>query len=282
MTMYDKKKYLSGGSYKAESQHITRTEVHSHNFFELVYVTEGSAMQTLSGKMVAISKGDYFIIDYASSHGYENCRNFYIINCLFKPEFIDATLKGCKSYAQLITNYLIRFDYTLLSAIPANKIFHDTDGGILRLFESLIYEYNSRHAGYVELSRCHLIEILVLSMRSIYTPEKHSVHPAVSKIMAYSEENFQDNISLGKLCEEMGFSLPYISKKFKEDIGITYSRYIQKLRIEHCCRLLAYTNKTITQIARSAGYGDMKFFGAIFKKTVNMTPREFRRQMKQD
>ena len=107
--MIDKKKHLSGGSYKVEALHTTRTTTtHSHNFFELVYVTDGSAIHTVEGTPAEISKGDYFIIEYGCSHAYSNCRNFGVINCLFVPEFIDATLKGCKSYSQLITNYLIR------------------------------------------------------------------------------------------------------------------------------------------------------------------------------
>lgn len=283
MTMIDKKKHLSGGSYKVEALHTTRTTTtHSHNFFELVYVTDGSAIHTVEGTPAEISKGDYFIIEYGCSHAYSNCRDFGVINCLFVPEFIDATLKGCKSYSQLITNYLIGFDYTILSAIPANKIFRDSDGTIYKLFSRLLEEYRSLNAGYVELSRCHLIEILVLSMRGIYMPKKRQKHPAIGKILKYTEENYQDNISLRAICDELGFSLPYISKKFKEDTGVTFTAHLQRLRTEQALRLLAYTDKTVTQIARIVGYGDIKFFGEVFKKEMNMTPREWRRLMKKD
>ena len=282
MEILDKETHLSGESYKVKHLYDICAPVHnhSHNFFELVYVTDGNAVHTVDGISTKISKGDYFIIEYGCSHSYGNCNNLCVINCLFVPEFIDATLKGCKSYAQLITNYLIRFDYNLLSAIPANKIFHDNDGSIHRIFLSLLEEYRSTEAGYVELSRCHLIEILVLSLRSIYIPRKKRVHPSTAKITKYSEENYQDNISLSFICDEMGFSLPYISKKFKEDMGITFTKYLQRLRIEQALRLLTYTDKTITQIARIVGYGDIKFFGEVFKKEMNMTPREWRKENK--
>ncbi len=280
MRILDKKFYLSGESYKVEALHTTRTSVHSHNFFELVYVTDGTAIHTVESTSTKISKGDYFIIEYGCSHSYDECNNLNVINCLFVPEFIDATLKGCKSYSQLITNYLIRFDYTLLSAIPANKIFHDSNGTIYNIFNQLLEEYQSINAGYVELSRCHLIEILVLSMRSIYIPKKRQNHPAIGKILKYAEENYQDNISLRAICDELGFSLPYISKKFKEDTGITFTKHLQRLRTEQALRLLAYTDKTVTQIAQIVGYGDIKFFGEVFKKEMNMTPREWRRQNK--
>ena len=38
-------------------------ELHSHHFYELVYVLDGSAMETLGDTTVQVNKGDYFIID---------------------------------------------------------------------------------------------------------------------------------------------------------------------------------------------------------------------------
>ena len=94
------------------------------------------------------------------------------------------------------------------------------------------------------------------------------------------EENYQDNLSLRAICDELGFSLPYISKKFKEDTGMTFTAHLQRLRTEQALRLLAYTDKTVTEIAQIVGYGDIKFFGEVFKKEMNMTPREWRKENK--
>ncbi|MBQ7901780.1 MAG: helix-turn-helix domain-containing protein [Clostridia bacterium] len=254
---------------------------HNHDYYELVYVLEGSAEQTLSGTSVTVQKGDYFVVDYNSYHGYSNCKDFHIINCLFKPEFIDKALKGCIRFGELITSYLIHFNYGILSKIPADNVFHDDSGEMRELFEKLDYEYRYHTGGYIELMRCYLIQILVLSMRSIYVPDIREPHPATKKITEYVDEHFAEHISLGKLCEELNFSLPYISKRFKQDTGFTFQQYLQNVRIEHSCRLLAETDKKITHIAHNVGYDDIKFFGKIFKQKMNMSPREFRRMTRQ-
>lgn len=68
------------------------TELHNHDFLEMVYVTEGKAFHTLNQTKTAIEQGDYFIIDYGAFHKYTTSEHipFKIINILFKPEFIDG------------------------------------------------------------------------------------------------------------------------------------------------------------------------------------------------
>ena len=67
-----------------------KTSVHSHEFLELVYVVEGSALQTVNDKKILLSKGDYFFIDYGTRHGYSKTNKgiFKIINCIFLPELL--------------------------------------------------------------------------------------------------------------------------------------------------------------------------------------------------
>ena len=259
----------------------TGVDSHSHDYFELVYVLEGSAVQNIDGREMSVAAGDYYIIDYGSSHSYKKCNNFRIINCLFKPEFLDKALTGCIEFGKLITNYLIHFDYRWLSKLPAGNVFRDSTGEIKHLFESIEREYNGGDGGYIEMMRCHLIEILVMSLRSIYVLPDARRHPATEKLVEYVDDHYSEHINLGSLCEKMNFSLPYISMRFRGDMGISFQKYLQKVRIEQSCRLLAQTEQKITQIANSVGYGDIKFFGKLFKNEMHMSPREYRLSMKQ-
>ena len=55
------------------------------------------------------------------------------------------------------------------------------------------------------------------------------------------------------------------------------TEYLQKIRIEKCCELLAGSEMSIQEIAHSVGYEDAKFFQQVFKRMVKMSPREYRR-----
>ena len=68
--------------------------------------------------------------------------------------------------------------------------------------------------------------------------------------------------------------------RFREDMGISFQKYLQKVRIEQSCRLLAETNEKITHIAHNVGYEDIKFFGKVFRDVMNMSPRAYRSMVK--
>ena len=54
---------------------------HAHDFYELVFVDEGSARHTVGGESYAIGRGDLFLVDIGVEHGYRDvspdfCRRF--------------------------------------------------------------------------------------------------------------------------------------------------------------------------------------------------------------
>ena len=58
--------------------------MHSHEYLELAYVLEGDGITTINGKSEPLKKGDFYVIDYDSSHSYESeYTNFKIISSSF-------------------------------------------------------------------------------------------------------------------------------------------------------------------------------------------------------
>lgn len=255
---------------------------HDHDCFELAYVTGGTAVQTLNGVAETVRKGDYFIIDYGSEHSYQNTRNFTLINCLFLSEIIDDTLAGCRSFDELLRVCLIRYHRQYLGKTPVNRIFHDEDGRILNLLQGMREEYLSKSTGYREIFRGRLLEILILTMRKVV--EEHDSRndqsnrsEMVMEAIHYLEMHYNDKAVLGNFCNEHHYSQQYVSRRFKQETGLTALEYLQKIRIEKCCELLAGSEMSIQEIAHSVGYEDAKFFQQVFKRMVKMSPREYRR-----
>ena len=72
--------------------------LHQHDCFELAYITEGTAIQTLDGETIPLNKGAYFIIDHGSIHNYTQCENMKLINCLFLDFFTaDGAVRNTDS-----------------------------------------------------------------------------------------------------------------------------------------------------------------------------------------
>ena len=256
---------------------------HSHNYLELVYIVQGEAIHTINGMQTTVREGDFFIIDYNTEHGYivENETNLFLINCLFVPTLIDVTLKSCRSFETLLNNRLIHFNNSILRTNPANYIFHDEDGTILSLFNTMLQEYAQKQHGYIELIRCKLIELLILTMRKITDEEAVLCSDAtISKITSLIEQRYAEDITLTMFSAQFNYSLPHLSQKFKKETGVSFREFLQKTRIEKSCNLLLNTNDSISAIAEQVGYSDMKTFHSVFKKILATTPNTFRSNFK--
>ena len=86
--------------------------------------------------------------------------------------------------------------------------------------------------------------------------------------------------TLEEIGHELGYSQYYLSAKFKKLTGIGYREYITKRKVQESRRLLANTNKTISDIAESVGYKDMNSFYLAFKKINGFSPAVYRKSIK--
>ena len=263
-------------------------EMHDHDFFELAYITGGSALHTISDadgevRSGEVKAGDYFIIDYGSRHSYRECRDFTLINCLFLPEMIDDTLADCRSFEEVLRVSLIRYYKWCFGQPSANRVFHDEEGSILPLILGIQEEYQEKKVGYTEVFRCRLTEILILTIRKIVCDskkddrERQPRSTAVLEAIRYLDKNYRERAVLKQFCREYHYSQQYISRKFRQETEMTALEYLQTIRIEKCCELLAGSDLCIQEAARSVGYEDVKFFCTLFKRTLNMTPGEYRK-----
>ena len=259
----------------------TNVSLHDHAFLELTYIQHGCAEHTLDGQLSTLSPGDYLIVDYGSRHSYRALESggYDNLDCLFLPELLDPILKETKSLRSVLEHYLLHFNMQGLVQNPAHFVFHDEDGRILSLLERIRDEEQRQGAGYTELVRCYLIEILVLTMRRLDDAQAASAGQDISSFLtAYVAEHYMEPLTLQDLSIRLNYSLPYISKRFKEDTGISFVRYLQNYRVMQGCRLLSSSNKTLAEITELVGFRDIKFFSSLIKQFTGLTPADFRRQ----
>lgn len=254
--------------------------MHDHSFLELTYIIEGEAEHILDGHMSVVKPGDYFIVDYGSRHSYKSLgsEGFLNLDLIFLPEILDPILKGTKSLRTLLEHYLLHFNINSLVQNPARMVFHDDTGQIKKLMDLINDEAEARRPGYTELIRCYLIEILLLTVRHLDDAEAAASGQDISAfITAYVAEHYMEELTLRDIADRMNYSLPYISKRFKDDMGTTFVKYLQNYRVMQGCRLLTSSRKSLGEITELVGYKDVKFFSALVKKMTGLSPADFRR-----
>ena len=264
----------------ADTRNVKR---HGHDFLELSYILRGRMIHDIDGTQSELNAGDYFIVDYGTEHSYRKTSEepLSVVNLLFYPEFLDRMLVGSRRFEDVVNSYLLRFRYETLRSSPTGKTFHDEDGRVGRIVETLVREYEGNAQGAVEYCRCLLVELLILTMRKIGSDgDRPPVSSTVQEIMAYVKEHYARELRLSRLAERYHYSLSGLSKKFTDEAGMGFSQYLQRIRIEQSCRLLESTELRISEVAARVGYTNVKFFNQIFKEALGTTPREYRKARK--
>ena len=250
-----------------------RAYTHQHSYFELVYVLQGSATRRMSDALIPVQAGDYYVSNPLSAHGYQDIQDFEIISCLFLPESCDTALKDCPSISSLLSNQILRFGVAVDMPI-ADRVLHDTDGSVRRLFKKMEREYADRATGYVEMLRCYLIQALVRAVRAC---EELSSNTAVTAVMRYLKDHYAEPLSLNTLSQMAGYTPQYLSSLFSSDVGISIQEFLQRLRIEEACKLLLQAQLPTAEVAAAVGYQDTRHFSKLFRRFLGISPREYRK-----
>ncbi|SDX95860.1 two-component system, response regulator YesN [Evansella caseinilytica] len=105
--------------------------------------------------------------------------------------------------------------------------------------------------------------------------EVDSMQQVKQYIIAHSNED----ISLDLLADQVGLSPIYISKMFKEKLGINYIDFLTECRIEKAKALLADPEKSIKEITFDSGYHDPNYFSKVFKRLTGVSPKAYREKI---
>ena len=104
----------------------------------------------------------------------------------------------------------------------------------------------------------------------------------IDKAKLYIQENYQnDDMSLQSVASSVNVSSNHFSAIFRKETGETFIDYLTAVRINKAKELLTCTSMKTSEIGFEVGYRDPHYFSYIFKKTMGMSPKEYRRIKKE-
>jgi len=263
--------------------------IHKHDFIEIAYVIHGRGFHQTGEYRYNVEKGDLIIINYNVPHGFfplpGSDESPILYNCVFYPEFLDASLFNGKTFKVITTSFLFKSLFPEDFSPGPDLRLHGTDfQEIGELFSKMYQEYKMMKKGYSDIIRAYLIELLVKIFRLIESKDQKGISlqhkDLVDKAVEYLKQNYHTEIKLEDLALQSFISKNYFSRIFKEATGISFTEYIQKIRINEACNLIQNTDLKVVDIAYQVGFKDMKFFYEVFKKIIGKTPGAYRKQIK--
>ena len=111
---------------------------------------------------------------------------------------------------------------------------------------------------------------------SLDSGKKSHNHKLRENILAYIQENYKNcDLSVTMLAGQFNLAESYFSQFFREQMGDTFSHYLENLRISQACKLLADGSLSVDEIAQNLGYNTANTFRRAFKRVTGMTPSSY-------
>ena len=107
--------------------------------------------------------------------------------------------------------------------------------------------------------------------------KNHSNETSILKnILYFIDQHFCSEIKLNAVAEFAHLNPQYFSRYFKKEMGLTFTNYVMKLRIEKAKQLLNDTDYPIYRIATELGFSDPSYFNKVFLKYVKQPPYKYK------
>ncbi len=100
--------------------------------------------------------------------------------------------------------------------------------------------------------------------------------PMVADALRLIRQRACDGLSPEAIVREQFVSRSTLDNRFKEVLGRTVHKEIQRVQLEHAKRLLSHTDLPLRIVARKSGYANEQYLVAVIRKHTKMTPTQYR------
>lgn len=261
----------------------TKTQLHTHDYLELGYVVNGEFRQKILGKDITFNQGDFCLIDKNCLHQdylFDSSATILflgIANDMF-TEIMNENITTQKMISFLQTALIRQKDLQQYVHLrPSSNVSVERMENCLG---HLIKELFFHEAGSYYIRKGLLFRIFrLLSTEyefSLSREQRKTMNWIIfEEVSDYIKRNYS-NVTVQDLCNEFHFQEDYFNRLIKNKTGMTYSAYLQKIRLEKAASMLTHTKKTVEEICEMVGYKNKGFFYKIFKEKYGMNPAGYR------
>ena len=252
---------------------ITRS-MHTHEFHEILYCFESESDK--------IKPGDLYFYPAGQLHkdNLPALSSAKLYQVYFSEELFSASVNIEKEALFILGQiklYVKKQNLVGLSRIGTERL--------TKLFESMLWEFNSRYRGYSWTIRLKLIELLITVVRDrkFTIPIRSEMGQPLSNshiqdVLLYLEADYMNKITVEDVLKFCPLSRSHFHSLFKKETGQTFVQYLNCLRCDKAGKLLITTDDTILDISLKTGFNNLSHFCHTFKDIVGLPPAKYREQ----
>jgi len=261
-----------------ELQRFTKT-LKRNNFFELIYVIDGTGIQTVNKNRFNYRKGNLFLLTPQDIYSFDITTSTTFFFLRFNEIYIKEKASKDKDAAKKV-------DYILQNAShrPGCILKNKADKPLIAsLIETILKEQTNQQLYFNRITEQIINTIITVVARNIALklPKniKETTGEPVLEMLHYIQQNIFEPKSLRaeKLSSHFNMSLNYLGRYFKKQTGETLQSYISNYKLRLVETRLLHSDMRINEIAYEFNYTDESHLNRVFKKYKGMNPTEFRK-----
>lgn len=255
--------------------------LHTHTFFEVLYVLRGSCRHFVFGREELLREGDLCLLSPAMTHTVSSVDGALVLDISICQKNIMNTfyniLRDDSRVSSLLKNSIYLKDYATYLTFRT--------GGDKDIQSQLLEMYAERHFHSDLYSERIVSGMLVIFFsrllrkyqNSAESPAETVIKTDASRLLEYILQDYR-TITLSDLARKLNYSVPYCSKYIKEATGYTFLQLLQKTRFQIAENYLRTSPLSIQKISALLGYENPENFIRAFKKVYGISPAKFRAQ----
>lgn len=255
-------------------------KIHSHRNFELNLIISGSGRRIIGNHISSYTKGDLVLLGPDIFHCWEvlETENEASPECIvthFYEDILGSNFFNVPELESVVS---------LLHEAGAGILFKGRKAAKAKVTDALMRMVTLEGLErYVELLKVfnmllHIEEREYLALPSSLPVSRKKDYDQINRIYEYVFKNIREGVKLEEAARlifmEPGSFCRYFKKKTKQ----TFKGYVKSVRIGIAAKLLAETDKPVTLICYECGYNNLANFNHYFRKTMNKTPTEYRKE----
>lgn len=267
--------------YEIEWKELQRFEkpLKRNNFFELIYVLDGTGVQFVNNHQFSYRKGNLFLLTPTDKYSFDIDQKTTFFFIRFNESYIRE-----KSGKDQDTVTHVAYILQNASHRPGCILKNQTDKPLIAsLINAILDEQTRQQIYYTRVSEQIINTIITVVARNIALklPKniKENTGELILEILNYIQLNIFDpgKLKIENLSRHFNISTNYLGRYFKKQTGETLQHYVTHYKIRLVETRLLHSDMRMSEIADELSFTDESHLNRLFKRHRGISPTEFKK-----
>lgn len=255
---------------------------HIHREFELCRVLSGSVRVSSQHETYDFGPGDLFLFNPHQVHEIHARGE--------SATERDAEILSLQVSSRWCERFFPKMAYVEFAPVDlGTQLDGKTSAKLKEEMRKLAIAYFTKERGYEFICISRVAEIFHLLMTGaewhLLSDKERSARIArsdrVNRIIEYVESRVTEKILLSEIAKREGLTLPYLSHFFRDNLNMSFQRFVTLLRFDEARHLVELTDLPITDISFTCGFSDYRYLNRIYMEKIGCTPSEYRKSRRE-